>query len=59
MKKKKKLKKISSLREQIIKHQDKIEKYEGKDYTVIEYWEKEIRRMESEVKDEEDRLDKS
>ncbi len=40
---KKKIKKsIESLDKQIKEHEEKIEDYNGKDYTLPEYWEKEI-----------------
>ena len=46
---KKKIEKgIESVEKEIEKHKDKIKNYEGKNYTLIEYWGKEIESMEKE-----------
>ena len=46
---KKKIEKgIESLEKQIEKHKEKVKEYEGKNYALIEYWEKEIQTMEEE-----------
>ena len=39
---------IESIEKQIEKHRDKIKDYEGKNYALLEYWEKEIENMEKE-----------
>ena len=46
--KKKVEKSIESLEKQIEKHKEKVKEYEGKNYALIEYWEKEIRTMKEE-----------
>lgn len=51
---KKRLKKIESLRKQIKKHKEKIASYEGKNYLLIEYWEKEVKGFEAEIRKEEE-----
>lgn len=47
--KKKKRKKIKSLEKQKQEHIEKIEDYKGKDYTLPEYWEKEVKRIDREI----------
>ena len=46
--KKKIEKSIESLEKQIEKHKEKVKEYAGKNYALIEYWEKEIQTMEEE-----------
>ncbi len=46
--KKKVEKSIDSLERQIEKHKEKVREYIGKNYALIEYWEKEIQTMEEE-----------
>ncbi|MBI2629718.1 hypothetical protein HYW76_01325 [Candidatus Pacearchaeota archaeon] len=58
-KKKKILKSIDSFEERIKEHEKKIEDYEqagGKDYSLIEYWEKEIETFKKFKKDKEDKI---
>lgn len=50
--KKKKLKKIGSLKKRKQEHIEKIENYEGRNYALINYWEKEIENFEAEIKEE-------
>jgi len=57
MDKKKRLKKIKSLEEQKEKHEKKIKSYEGKNYALLEYWEKEINLVEQEIESEKDKLE--
>lgn len=56
MDKKKREKKIKSLEKQREKHLEKIESYAGKDYSLIDYWKKEINRIEEEIKEEKENL---
>ncbi|MDO8467527.1 MAG: hypothetical protein AABX48_02690 [Nanoarchaeota archaeon] len=56
MDKKKRLKKIRSLEEQKEKHRDKIASYEGKDYNLVDYWEREIARMDKDIEEEKSKL---
>ena len=57
MGKKKKLKKsIESIELQQRKHQNKIENYKGKDYTLIPYWKKEIEQLEKKKGEQIDKL---
>jgi hypothetical protein len=42
MDKKKRLKKIESLKKQKEKHREKIDSYKGKNDYLLDYWEKEI-----------------
>lgn len=55
--KKKKRRKIKSLEKQKQEHIEKIEDYEGKDYTLSEYWEKEVKRIDREIDNEKEELD--
>ena len=57
MDKKKRLKRIESLKNQIEKHKEKIESYQGKKDYLIKYWEKEIENFESEIIEEIEKLD--
>jgi vacuolar-type H+-ATPase subunit I/STV1 len=57
MDKKKRLKKIESLEIQIEKHKEKLKSYEGKNYTLADYWEKEIEQFEEAIEEEKDKLD--
>ena len=50
MKKKHIMKSIESLEKQKQEHKKKIEDYGGKNYTLIEYWEKEIGQFDEEIK---------
>ena len=56
MDKKKRLRKIESLKKQVEKHRQKIKDYAGKKDFLVGYWEKEIRGFEAEINDEEDKL---
>tara|TARA_Y100000310_G_scaffold150569_2_gene150054 strand:+ start:5250 stop:5426 length:177 start_codon:yes stop_codon:yes gene_type:complete len=56
MDKKKSLKKIKSLEIQKEKHKEKLKSYEGQNYALIEYWEKEIEQFEEEINEEKDKL---
>ena len=56
MDKKKRRKKIESLKKQKQKHLEKIKDYEGKDYALIDYWEKEIKNFDEEIREEERKL---
>jgi len=56
MKSKKVLKSIESLKKQKEKHEEKIRDYEGKNYALIEYWEKEIEKFDDEIVKMEKRL---
>ena len=56
MDKKKRLKRIESLKKQIEAHRKKVLHYTGRNEFTLEYWEKEIRRFEDEIKEEEDKL---
>lgn len=53
MDKNKRLKKIKSLRKRIKEHKKKIESYAGKNYALVEYWEKEIKGFEDEIRRDE------
>ncbi|MBU4069728.1 MAG: hypothetical protein KJ646_01990 [Nanoarchaeota archaeon] len=55
---KKKLKKINSLEKKKEEHIEKIKTYQGKNYALQEYWEKEIRAFEAEIEEEKERLKK-
>ena len=57
MDKKKRKKKIESLKKQKEKHLEKIKTYKGKNYALMDYWEKEIKDFEEEIKKEEKRLE--
>ncbi|MEK6825018.1 MAG: hypothetical protein AABY02_04145, partial [Nanoarchaeota archaeon] len=56
MDKKKRLKKIESLKKQVEKHKQKISSYAGRKSYLIEYWEKEIRGFEDEIAEEESKM---
>lgn len=58
MDKKKRIKKIESLKEQVKKHQQKIRDYEGNNEFLIDYWGKEISRFKDEIREEEDKLER-
>ncbi len=49
MEKKKIKKSIESLEKQKEEHRGKINSYDGKNYTLIEYWEKEIRSFDDKI----------
>lgn len=55
MDKNKRLKKIATLRNRIKEHKKKIEAYTGRNYALIEYWEKEIRGFEDEIRRDEEK----
>lgn len=56
---KKKIKKsIESFGEQIEKHEEKIKGYRGKDYALIDYWNKEIEGLEKQKKKKEEKLER-
>ena len=61
MGRKKKIRKsIESLRKNIQEHRKKIEEYkkhDGKNYALIEYWEKEIEEREGEMEKETEKLE--
>jgi hypothetical protein len=57
MDKKKRLKKIESLKKQKEKHRGKIDSYKGKNPYLIAYWEKEIERFDAEISEEMRKLD--
>lgn len=57
MDKKKRLKKIESLKKQRELHKEKISSYSGKKSYLIEYWEKEVERFDSEISEEKRKLD--
>ena len=52
MDRKKRKKKIESLEKQKDKHVEKIKSYIGKNYALMDYWEKEIERIEEEINEE-------
>ena len=56
MDKKRRKKKIESLKKQKDEHLKKIQTYKGKNYALIDYWEKEIKNFEEEIEEEEERL---
>lgn len=56
MDKKKREKKIKGLEKQKEKHLEKLQLYGGKDYSLIDYWKKEINRIEEEIKEEKGKL---
>ena len=56
MDKKKRLKKIESLKKQKELHKQKIESYSGKKDYLIDYWEKEIERFDAEIQEEAEKL---
>ena len=58
MDKKKRLKKIKSLKKQEEIHEKKIEEYGGKKDHLIPYWKGEIKRFREERKEEEEKLKK-
>jgi len=49
--------KIEALKEQKKLHEEKIRNYDGKDYTIIPYWEKEIESFERQIEEEEEKLE--
>ena len=49
MEKKKTKKSIESLEKQKEKHREKISSYDGKNYALIEQWEKEIRSFDDKI----------
>ena len=56
MDKKKRKKKIESLKKQKEKHLEKIKEYSGKNYALVEYWKKEVEDFEKEISEEENKL---
>ncbi len=56
--KKRLIKGFKSLEKQIAKHKEKIREYQGPKEVLIEYWEREIDRMEKEKADKEKKLKK-
>ena len=57
-KKKKIMKAIESFKKCKQEHKDKIENYDGTNYALIEYWEKEIERIDEEIKRMKEKLKK-
>lgn len=57
MDKKKRLRKIESLKKQKELHKQKIEFYSGKKDYLTDYWEKEIERFDAEIQEETRKLD--
>ena len=57
MDKKKRKKKIESLKKQKEKHLKKIEMYKGKNYSLIDYWKKEIKDFDEELEEEKEKLE--
>ena len=51
MEKKKIKKSIESLEKRKQEHREKIETYNGKNYALLEYWEKEIKSFDSKVEE--------
>lgn len=62
MGKKKKIEKsIESLKKRKNEHKEKIQEYKesgGKNYELVDYWEREMERIEEQIEKEEDKLDK-
>jgi len=58
MDKKKRKRKIESLEKRIKEHKKKILEYKGKNYALVDYWEKEIKRIEKGVDKEKQKLKK-
>lgn len=59
-KKKKIIKGIKSFQKRIEEHKDKIKEYKesgGKNYALIDYWEKETERLKKQKEEEEKRLE--
>lgn len=56
MDKKKRLKKIKSLERQKEKHKEKMKEYSGRNYALLEYWEKEVERFEAEIEEEREKF---
>ena len=56
MDKKKRLKKIESLKEQKEKHKNKINSYSGRKDHLFDYWQKEIERFDAQILEEERKL---
>jgi recombinational DNA repair ATPase RecF len=59
MDKKKRKKKIESLEKQRKRHLKKIKDYKGKNYAVMEYWEREVKDFGKEIEKEKRKLEKS
>jgi len=57
MDKKKRLKKIESLKKQKDIHKEKISSYKGKKTYLMEYWEKEIERFDAYILEERKKLE--
>ncbi len=57
MDRKKREKRIKSLEKTREKHLEKIKTYEGKNYALREYWEREVERMVKEIKEEKEKLE--
>ena len=56
MDKKKRLKKITSLEIQKEIHKEKLKSYQGENYALMDYWEKEIKQFEEEIEEEKKKL---
>jgi len=56
MDKKKRLKKITSLEIQKEIHKEKLKSYQGGNYALMDYWEKEIKQFEEEIEEEKKKL---
>lgn len=52
------IKKIKSFEKQKEEHLEKIGSYSGKDYTLIPYWEKEIKEIEEKIQEQKEKLNK-
>lgn len=57
-KKKKILKSIESFKKQIEEHKRKVKEYGGKNYALLNYWEKEIKVREEQMEREKEKLEK-
>mgnify|MGYP001578861798 CR=1 FL=1 len=57
MEKKKIKKSIESLKKQKQEHREKIEDYNGKNYALLEYWEKEISSFDNKIEELKRKLD--
>jgi hypothetical protein len=57
MEKKRIKKSIESLKKQKQEHKEKIESYNGKNYALLEYWEKEINSFNNKIEELKRKLD--
>ncbi len=58
MHKRKIRKSIESFKKLKEKHEEKIRNYEGENYSLKDYWTKELREIEKKIKEKEDELKK-